>query len=573
MQFKFARFESIFRLVWWFIPFVTAQCTSPQYDRDPQTVFRYNETAAITSLDPAFARSQANIWPVHNMFNRLVQLDNQLRVVPDLADWWQVDSTGTRYLFHIRDDVFFHACAIFGEQKRAVEAADFVYSFQRLRDPKLASPGAWTMDHLDTLYAPSSDTLIIELKQPFAPFLSLLTMEYTAVVPEEVVTHYGADFGRNPVGTGPFQFKLWVNKEKLVLRRNPVYFEQDSAGRALPYLEAIAITFVPDKQSAFLEFLKGNIDFLSGLDASYKDELLTAEGGLNPSYEDRFQLLRSPYLNTEYLGILQEGKPVNHPLSDIRIRRALNEGFNRSEMLTYLRNGIGEPALNGMVPSGFKGFESAEVSVSERGFASAEEIASTRDHSKEHNHKMAILPPNYRPDSARAWIRSWKDQNPDTPLTITLRTNQSYLDLAEFLQHQWGDLGIEVQIDVVPPATLRQMMSSGKALFFRGSWIADYPDPENYLSLFYGPYRAPFGPNYTRTQDDEYDRLYQSAMQASNWSERMAIYQQLNDQITEQVWAIPLYYDEVLRFVPHHLLGMQPNPVNLLDLKRVQKQG
>ena len=103
------------------------------------------------------------------------------------------------------------------------------------------------------------------------------------------------------MGTGPFKFKRWEEGVKLVLRKNELYFEHDADGNQLPYLEAVAITFLPDKQSEFLQFAQGNLDMLNSLDPSYKDELLTATGKLKDNYEDRVKTITGPFLNTEYL--------------------------------------------------------------------------------------------------------------------------------------------------------------------------------------------------------------------------------------------------------------------------------
>ena len=119
---------------------------------------------------------------------------------------------------------------------------------------------------------------------------------------KEIVDAYGSDFRSNPIGTGPFKFKRWEENIKLVFRKNPLYFEKDSNNKSLPYLEAVAITFLPDKQSEFLQFAQGNIDFVSGLDGSYKDEILTATGKLRDRYNEQINMIRGPYLNTEYLG-------------------------------------------------------------------------------------------------------------------------------------------------------------------------------------------------------------------------------------------------------------------------------
>src|SRR5690606_12267981 len=99
------------------------------------------------------------------------------------------------------------------------------------------------------------------------------------------------------IGTGPFKFKRWEENIKLVFRKNNLYFETDANGDKLPYLEAVAITFLPDKQSEFLQFSQGNLDYVSGLDASYKDEILTAKGELRNLYANDVNMIRGPYLN------------------------------------------------------------------------------------------------------------------------------------------------------------------------------------------------------------------------------------------------------------------------------------
>ena len=151
---------------------------------------------------------------------------------------------------------------------RNVTADDFVYSFDRLLDPILASPGGWVFNKVDNYTAINDTILEIKLKEPFNAFLGILTMKYCSVVPKEIVEHYGDEFRSNPVGTGPFKFKRWEENIKLVFRKNNEYFQKDSIGNSLPYLESVAITFLQDKQSEFLQFIQENLDFVSGLDLS-----------------------------------------------------------------------------------------------------------------------------------------------------------------------------------------------------------------------------------------------------------------------------------------------------------------
>ncbi len=184
-------------------------------------------------------------------------------------------------------------------------------------------------------------------------------MKYCSVIPKEIVEHYGNDFRSHPIGTGPFKFKRWEENLKLVFRRNNHYFETDTQGQQLPYLEAIAITFLPDKQSEFLQFIQGNIDFMKSLDASYKDDILNTDGTLKEKYTSKINMQTGAYLNTEYLGIYLDGEE-EHPTKSKLIRQAINYGFDREKMIKFLRNGIGSPATSGFIPKGLPSFNNQQ---------------------------------------------------------------------------------------------------------------------------------------------------------------------------------------------------------------------
>lgn len=520
---------------------------SPQKQYDDTLIFRYNEAAGITSLDPAFSRNQANIWAVNQLFNGLVQMDDNLQVQPCIAKSWEISDSGMTYTFHLRDDVLFHANSCFEkETQRKVTAQDFKYSFERVRSTYLAAPGSWVFTNVLAFDAPNDSTFKIYMKQPFPPFLGILSMKYCSVVPQEGVDFYGNSFRENPVGTGPFYFKIWAENEKLVLRRNANYFEKDEDGNSLPYLESVAISFIPDKQSAFLEFIKGNLDFMSGIDASYKDELLTHTGELQARYAEDFNLYRQPYLNTEYLAFLVDSSQTvmaNSPLLDKRIRQAINYGFDRKKMMRYLRNNIGEPANYGMIPRGLASFDTSRV-----------------------------VGYDYNPEKAKALLAEAGYPNGKGLPAIKLQTNSSYLDLCEYIQGEVANVGIPMEVEVTPPSTLRQSIATSKVPFFRASWIGDYPDGENYLSLFYSENWAPNGPNYTHFKNAVFDSLYQRASAETLDSARFVLYAKMDSLVMSEAPVVPLYYDQVLRFYPKRVSGLGGNAMNLLDLKRVRKE-
>ncbi|MDG1330434.1 MAG: ABC transporter substrate-binding protein [Flavobacteriaceae bacterium] len=518
-------------------------CNSEINSDKDHLVFRYNEHSNISTLDPAFASNPQLIWPTNQLFNSLVQLDDELNIQPDIAKNWTFNDSTLTYKFNLRNDVYFHKSEVFTnahkDSTRLVTAHDFEYSFNRLLDEKVAARGSWILNNVNRFYAENDSTFSVQLNQPFPAFLGLLSMRFCSVVPKEAIDYYANDFRSNPVGTGPFKFKLWEENVKLVLRRNPDYFEKDELGNQLPYLEAVAITFLPDKQSEFLQFVQGKLDFVSGLDNSYKDEIVSTKGKLQEKYQSQVNLITSPYLNTEYLGFYMDS-----PSSEIqskKIRQAINYGFDRMKMIRYLRNGIGIPAVNGFIPKGLAGFNNL------KGYT-------------------------YQPEKAKELVHQYIEASGNNNPSITIGTNSQYLDLCEFIQRELEKIGIQVQIDVVPPSTLRQMKSSGELAMFRASWIADYPDAENYLSLFYSKNFTPNGPNYAHFKNNIYDSLYLASLSLPNIEKRKLLYKKMDSIIIEEAPVVPLYYDMAVRFVSKKVSGLGINPQNFLVLKKVKKE-
>jgi peptide/nickel transport system substrate-binding protein len=539
-------------LVLLFVCLMLAACGPTSRKDEQRSVFRYNESAGITSLDPAFAKDQAHIWVCNQLYNGLVQFDDSLYVKPCIARHWTISDDGLTYTYTLRQDVYFHDDALFPKGiGRKVLAADFVYSFNRILDDKIASPGIWIFNDVKkdssgrgAFSAPNDSTFVVRLQQVFPPFLSLLAMQYCSVVPKEVVEHFGKDFRKHPVGTGPFRLKMWKEGQKMVLVKNENYFEQLN-GQRLPFLDAVSISFVVDKQSVFLEFIRGNLDFMSGIAPTYIDELITKKGVLNPKYANRINLSVQPYLNTEYLGILVDEKlPDNkkNPLLIREVRQAINYGFDRRKMIRYLRNNIGTPGVYGMVPVGMPYYDTSLM----KGY-------------------------DYDPVRAAALLKKAGYPGGKGLPEIVLSTTSSYLDLCQYMQQQLGEIGLKIRIDVNPPATLREMIAKQKLQFFRASWIADYPDMENYLSLFYSGNFCPQGPNYTHFSNTEFDRLFLESRTTVDDSARALLYARMDNIIMEQAPVVVLYYDKVLRFTQKNISGLGSNPMNLLTLKRVRK--
>lgn len=529
-------------LYWGSVLLLLNSCHPDHASEIRKKIFRYNQVNLISSLDPAFARNQPNIWATDQLYNGLVQLDDSLLVKPAVAKNWEISKDGKTYVFHLRTDVFFHNNLCFPEKKgRKVAAADFVYSFGRIIDTKVASPGSWIflnkVDSLNPFEAINDSTFALHLNKPFRPMLSMLTMQYCSVVPREAVDYYQDKFRENPVGTGPFTFKRWIETQGLFLEKNEHYFEIEN-GTRLPYLDGIRVYFMSDRKTAYLEMLKGKVDFSSGIESSVVNELITQDGDLQPKQNDRLQLIKSPYLNTEYLGITCLFDD-NNPLRFKKVRQALNYGFDREQMLYTLRNSMGKPASAGFAPRGLPSFDEKQT-------------------------------PGYRydPEKARQLLAAAGFPNGKGMPPIRLITNKDYLDICTFITRQWEDLGVKVNVDVMETATMREMMTKGKAPFFRASWIADYPDAESFYTVFYSKNPAP--PNYTRFDNKEYDQIYEKSLNANDDQERYRLYHALDKILIEEAPLIFLFYDETSRFARIPVKGLGKNAMNLLSLKRVK---
>lgn len=516
-----------------------------------ENVFYWNLYTGITSLDPAFARSQSNIWVVNQLFNGLVQLDDSMNVKPCIAKRWEINQEGTVYTFILKNDVYFHDDEAFTNGNgRKVTARDFVFSFYRIINPATASPGAWIFNDKvrkkeegPAFEAVNDSVFRIYLQRSFPPFLSLLTTQYCSVVPQEAVNKYGKEFRAKPVGTGPFFVKYYIEGEKLILHKNPDYFESDTNGKKLPYLDAVDISFITSKQNEFFSFMQEKLDFISGIDQSYKDNLLTKEGELKEKFKGKLQFEKSPFLNTEYLGFLIDTSINNNktsPLQLKKVRQAINYAVDRPKMIRYIRNNIGLPGEFGFVPPGLPPFSKASGKYY-----------------------------SYNPAKAKQLLKEAGFPEGKGIPEIKLATTANYLDLTIFVQKQLLEIGIPVTIENVPSSTLSEWKSQGKSAFFRGSWIADYPDPENYLAIFYSKNIPPAGPNYFHYTNLEYDKLYEKAIKLNDPAERNYIYIQMQEILMEDPPFLVLYYDEVVRLKSNRIKGLTPNPINLINLKKV----
>lgn len=531
-------------------------------------IFRYNEPSGIGSLDPAMINYQAAIWAGGQIYNGLVETDENEQIVPCIARTWSNDSTATVWTFNLRTDVFFHTDDCFGSARtRRLTAADVKYSFERVCDARTKSAGQWifrtTVDGAEAfikataadespvgirgISAPDDSTLIIRTAKPFAPFLSLLTTPFCWIVPKEAVEFYKEHFAHHPVGSGPFRFSSWEQDRELMLTRNERYFRFDDKGARLPYLDGIKISFIRSPKSEFFEFEQGHLDFVASIDNSVLDRIITPDGNLLPKYAD-YKQFRKAAQSIEYYGFLLDtsfAAAKSEPYSTSKmLRQALNYAIDREKTTRYVLRGRAVPARNGILPPSMPGF-SPDVKGYDYDIQKARELLHQAGYGQNKN-----LP----------------------PITLQIGANERTASVAEAVQQQWKEIGLDARIVQVDFPRHLGMIRNGELPLWRTSWIADYPDPENFLALFYSKNASPTGPNTTHFRNATFDSLYEQALSPRlTPAERYTLYNRMERIVIDDAPWIFLYHDVNLRLARPSVIGLRPESAGRLVLETVKK--
>ncbi|MBM72379.1 MAG: ABC transporter substrate-binding protein [Crocinitomicaceae bacterium] len=503
-------------------------CSDDKYD--DCRVFRYNESAGVTTLDPAHSRSLELMWVVDQMYDGLVELSPNLEIIPAIAESWE--AKGRVYRFKIRQGVSFSS-------GRQVEARDVVYSLSRLLDPNVASSGGWILDAVEEggIVALSHDVVEIRLKENFPPFLGLLSTTYASIIDSD----FSDDLRSSDAGTGPFKLKWWVEDVALVMHKNERYWEIDNEGKSLPYLDAVHIDFVPDMGSEYLGLIQGRYDFISGLHPAYMQDLMDSDGGLAEKHNGYLELKRTPFLKTDYIGVLVDGDMENmkgSPLLDSRVRKALSMSIDRASIAKVLRRNAVLPSDH-FVPPSMPGASNYSV-------------------------------PEYNVEEAKNLLAEAGFEGGHGLPELNLGTTADYVDLCSALQSNWQKIGINLIVDVAPSSVHRERVATSKIEMFQKSWLADYADVENFLGLFKSSNFSPGGPNYTHFKSEEFENLYNEAMLTNNDAIRFTKYSQMDSIIYSEMPIIPLFHDQVTHFVSTDVKDWIVSPVNRLDLRRVK---
>jgi len=490
------------------------------------------------SLDPAHVTDTTSHAVVSELFDGLVEFDREMRVRPAIAERWEISPDGRTYRFFLRKGVRF-------QNGRQVGAEDFRFSFLRVLDPKTKSERTWVLDRLDGaadfLAGKTADvrgilvrdryTLELRLAEPFAPFLALLTYPAAMVVPREAVERAGPDFSARPVGTGPFRLAEWRRDDRLVLEANPDYF------RGRPHLDRIVFRIIPDDLTRLQEFQAGTFhhtDVPAGLYQSI---------AADPALKGRLH-------SQSILGIQAVRLNVEVPpfVGNTRLRQALNYAVDKVAFAQVIMEGRVRPAT-GILPPGMPGYSGGL--------------------------------PGYPFDRTRARQLLAEAGFPGgkglPPLTLHYNTSLTNRRLAEFVQAQLAEVGVKVEVAALDWPAYLKLVDAGRTQMHRMGWIADYPDPENFLTVLFHSKNIGERGNTSRYRNPQVDGLLERADRATNEADRIRLYREAERLIVEDApWILLNYYSTDLlvhpavRNVVEQLSPMDSSPtISLVQMRLV----
>lgn len=532
-------------------------------DRHYGGVFNTNETEEIRSIFP-LSLSQASAHRIANqVYQGLVRLDVQdLSVRPCLAESWEVDPEGKVYTFHLRKYARFHDDPCFPDgEGRPLTAGDVAYCFTQLCTNRPDNQLFWLFqDHVagaNEHYLATANggngavkgievldehTLRITLEHPMPTFLQVLAHQGCWIFPKEADERYGEEMTYKAVGTGPFRLRTFRRGEVVILERNDRYWEVDTFGNPLPYLDAVRITLGSDKDKELEQFRRGVLTAISDVPGG----LVAVADSIDPLTGERRFLVRSmPGLSTQFYGF----NSTRPPFDDIRVRKAFTMAIDKRFIVDSVLLGSATPALGGFVAPGMNGYPYGSV----KGIA-------------------------YDPDRARDLLAEAGYPNGEGFPSMVLQVNNNDVNQVRVsiaLQDMIGDvLGIPVAASMMPSDQLFDRVERNQADLWREGWIADFPDPENFLAVFFGKNAAasldePSFLNTTRYKDRVFDSLFTAASSMKDVEKRMQLLAAADQRMIADAVVLPLYHVSAVRLEQLYVRGFPMNPMDHRDLGSV----
>jgi peptide/nickel transport system substrate-binding protein len=523
-------------------------------------LFRMNITDETRSIFPHNMVDASSFNLMKQVYEGLMTINPETKSIePALAESYSISSDGKTYTFQIRKGVYFHDDQIFDDGKgREVKAQDIAFCYTKLCEPSpynqlyafVVDVVKGAREHYESggktgvsgIRVIDDYTLEIELEHPTPTFLSILTHPCSWIFPKELY-EYGEDINSWSIGTGPFKARTIKINDVVIFERNKAYWGVDEYGNSLPYLDAIRCNFETNVRRQLNLFLDGKLDLIMTVPFESVPALKNAENS-NQSDLD-FKIVNIPGLRVEYYGFQHRSEIF----SDIKVRKAINYAIDREFIVDSILYGYGTPATHGFVPPSMPAYDADSVN----GFS-------------------------YDPEKARELLNEagFESGNDFPVLTLQLNDgNQTVIEVAEAVQRMLiQNLGITVELSVLPRDTHYEQIEQGNVNFWRDGWIADYPDPENFLKLFHGKLvpddtQKSSYLNSVRFKNTNFDNYFEASMRETAAKKRMRIARRADQILIEEAAVAPLYFEEWIWLLKNDVKNLSVGSMGVLELKSV----
>ncbi|MBI3511162.1 MAG: ABC transporter substrate-binding protein [Bacteroidetes bacterium] len=529
-------------------------------------VFKMNETEDFRTLFPLNIVDIVSGHIGAQVYEGIVKFNpKDLTIMPGIAYKWEILDSAKHFVFHLRNNVVFHDDPCFaGGNGRACTAADIKYCFDRIctvspnnqhfpdtfKDRVVGANDYFASTEKNSplaggvsgITAPNDSTIDIRLSGPMPGFLNILATQGCWIYAKEAFAKYGEDMRIHCVGTGPFKVKSISEGDAVVLERNPKYWAIDQYGNRLPYLDNVEFKFIKDKRSEIIAFRSGDLDMVFRLPVEMAKDIMGELSGAKDHAAD-FTIQSNEAMSLTYYGFQDKLPPFNNSL----VRQAFNYAINRQYIAEKVLQGDATPAIYGVVPPCLPGYDS-----------------------------KTIVGYTYDPDKARKLLAQAGYPGGKGFPDITLQINSGGGDrnpmTADYVVNQLKEnLGISVHVTQLPFAEHLETLETGKALFWRTGWIADYPDPETFLTILYGKHvpaklEERESINSVRYVSATFDSLYEAASKEADPVKRLDLFHRADQQAMNDAALMPIYYEVNDRLVHKNVRGFDINPMEYRDM-------
>ncbi len=524
--------------------------------------FRFMSSEKIEALFPLQATTLYTQRITSQIFDPILRLDaSGSKVIPSVAESFSISPDGKSYTLSIRKGVYFHPDECLDGEGRELTADDVKFTLDMacsglkinevsfMLHDRVVGAAAYNDATKTQLKAGgvsgikvlSKYKLRIDLVEAFAGFDKLLTYSGFGVFPKEAYDLYKNDIKNHPVGTGPFMLEDFSGKG-LTLKRNPNYWAKDQFGNQLPFLAEIELSYTKNKRSELIAFRERKIDLVLEIPTEEVDNIL---GSLQEAQEGKtvkHKVDSKQSFSVTFLGMSQR----NPAFKDVRVRKAINHAINRVNLVNHTLLGEGYPVLNGFIPN-------------------TEFFPANR-----------VKGPDYNVAKAKALLAQagFPNGNGFPVMTIYVSGNKDAANhlLAKGIAQQLKEnLGISVFVELIDFETRNQYVKSGKASMWVSGWIADYPDGESFLSIFYGKYAAMNSEfmNPFKYRSPKFDDLYDRMNKEQDPDKRTNIMVECDQQIVDDAVVIPLTNDDFITMINSRVRNFKTNSLENLDFSNI----